>query len=386
MKPKLIYLDNNATTPVDPRVLEEMLPFFTEKFGNASSIHHPFGWDAEEAVTHAREQAAELIGAKPNAIYFTSGATEAINLALKGVYEANKTEKNHIITCQTEHRAVLDTCAYLENQGCRVTYLSVDEAGVIDFQELANSITAQTLLVSIMHANNETGVIQPLQKIADLVKEKAALFMTDATQSVGKVPFDVNELPIDLAVFSSHKMYGPKGAGALYVSKKSTIKIAPYLHGGGQEKDLRPGTLNVPGIVGFGKACELCLLERENESEQLTHLRDRLESSLLKLEGVVVNGHPTHRLPHVTNLSFGSVEGGSPFIRALKGLAVSQGSACSSNTMEPSHVLKSMGVSNKLALSTIRFGIGRFNTTEEIDEAIRIVARALEELRPVTIK
>lgn len=386
MKPKLIYLDNNATTPVDPRVLEEMLPFFTEKFGNASSIHHPFGWDAEEAVTHAREQAAELIGAKPNAIYFTSGATEAINLALKGVYEANKTEKNHIITCQTEHRAVLDTCAYLENQGCRVTYLSVDEAGVIDFQELANSITAQTLLVSIMHANNETGVIQPLQKIADLVKEKAALFMTDATQSVGKVPFDVNELPIDLAVFSSHKMYGPKGAGALYVSKKSTIKIAPYLHGGGQEKALRPGTLNVPAIVGFGKACELCLLERENESEQLTHLRDRLESSLLKLEGVVVNGHPTHRLPHVTNLSFGSVEGGSPFIRALKGLAVSQGSACSSNTMEPSHVLKSMGVSNKLALSTIRFGIGRFNTTEEIDEAIRIVARALEELRPVTIK
>ncbi|MEM9337419.1 MAG: cysteine desulfurase family protein [Bacteroidota bacterium] len=386
MKPRLIYLDNNATTPVDPRVLEEMLPFFTEKFGNASSIHHPFGWDAEEAVTHAREQAAELIGAKPNAIYFTSGATEAINLALKGVYEANKTDKNHIITCQTEHRAVLDTCAYLENQGCRVTYLSVDEAGVIDLQELANSITAQTLLVSIMHANNETGVIQPLQKIADLVKEKGALFMTDATQSVGKVPFDVNELPIDLAVFSSHKMYGPKGAGALYVSKKSTIKIAPYLHGGGQEKDLRPGTLNVPGIVGFGKACELCLLERENESEQLTHLRDRLESSLLKLEGVVVNGHPTHRLPHVTNLSFSSVEGGSPFIRALKGLAVSQGSACLSNTMEPSHVLKSMGVSNKLALSTIRFGIGRFNTTEEIDEAIRIVTRALEELRPVTIK
>ncbi len=379
---KSIYLDNNATTPVDPRVLDEMLPYFSEKFGNASSTHHHYGWDAEEAVTIAREQTAQLIHAKPKQIYFTSGATEAINLALKGMWEANKKDKNHIITSQTEHRAVLDTCSSLEEKGAQVTYLGVDKYGSIDLGELAQAITERTLLVCIMHANNEIGTLQPIKEISTIVQGKGSFFMTDATQSVGKIPFDVAEHSIDLAVFSSHKMYGPKGAGALFIRKQSGLAIHPFLHGGGHEKGMRPGTLNVPAIAGFGKACELCLSEIENEGTRLRKLRDRLESTILEIEDVFVNGHPTLRLPHVTNLAFDHIEG-SHLIRAMKGLAISQGSACSTNVVTSSHVLKSLGVSDGLASSSLRFSLGRFTTIDDIDQAIQIVKKAIIDLRMV---
>ncbi|HKK44904.1 MAG TPA: cysteine desulfurase family protein, partial [Balneolaceae bacterium] len=277
---KKIYLDNNATTPVDPRVLEAMLPYFTEKFGNASSVNHAFGWDAEEAVTIAREQVARLIGAQPREIYFTSGATEAINLALLGVCEANAEQGNHLITCGTEHKAVLDTCRQLEKRGFRVTYLDVDESGAIDLDVLRQAITDQTILVSLMYANNEIGVIHPLTEISSITRENGVLLMTDATQAVGKIPFEVQEFDVDLAAFSAHKIYGPKGIGGLYVRKRPKVDLSPLLFGGGQEKGLRPGTLNVPGIVGLGKACERCAEEMSTEAQRLREWRDRLEAEL----------------------------------------------------------------------------------------------------------
>lgn len=380
---KKIYLDYNATTPVDPRVIEEMLPYFTEKFGNASSITHAYGWDAEEAVTIAREQAARLIGSKPGEIIFTSGATEAINLALIGACKENADSGDHIVTCVTEHKAVLDTCHDLENRGVEVTYLEVDESGAIDLEELDKAITGRTILVSLMHANNETGVIHPLKEIAKITREKDVLLLTDATQAVGKIPFDVEELGVDLAAFSAHKLYGPKGAGALYVRQEPKADINPILFGGGQEKGLRPGTLNVPAIVGLGKACELCSKEMEEDAGRLRKWRDRLEKELSALGDVRVNGRESKRLPHMTNLSFEHIAG-SKLVRSLKNLAVSQGSACTSGTVEPSHVLKGMGHSDELALSSLRVGLGRFTKEEEIDIAIDTIKESIDRLRLAT--
>ena len=380
---KKIYLDYNATTPVDPRVMKHMLPYFTEKFGNASSITHAYGWDAEEAVMMAREQVAQLIGAKPNEIIFTSGATEAINLALIGAFRANAEKGDHIVTCVTEHKAVLDTCHELEERGIAVSYLKVDESGAIDLQELENAITDRTILVSLMHANNETGVMHPLQEIAEITRDQGVLLLTDATQAVGKIPFDVEELGVDLAAFSAHKLYGPKGAGALYMRREPKAEVAPVQFGGGQEKGLRPGTLNVPAIVGFGKACELCLKEMGEDAERLSGLRDRLEQEVLALGDVSVNGRESTRLPHMTNLSFKHIDG-SKLIRSLKKLAVSQGSACTSGTVEPSHVLTGMGHSDELALSSLRIGLGRFTEEEEIDIAIDTITESIDRLRLAT--
>ena len=380
---KKIYLDYNATTPVDPRVLESMLPYFSEKFGNASSSHHVYGWEAEEAVDTAREQVAGLIGARPIEIYFTSGATEAINLAFMGICDAYREKGNHIITCTTEHKAVLDTCEQLQRQGFDITYLKVDKDGTIDLQDLQNAFTGKTILVSLMHANNETGLIHPLTKIAAMVKERDILMMTDATQAVGKIPFDVNDLHIDVAAFSAHKLYGPKGVGALYVRKRPKVNISSYLFGGGQERGLRPGTLNVPGIVGFGKAIELCDKEMDSDALRLGQLRDTIEKELLMLDGVHINGNTSRRLPHTTNLSFHHIDE-NQLIPSMKRLAVSRGSACSSATTRPSHVLKNMGLSNHLALSSLRIGLGRFTTNDEVHIAIDTIKAAVEKLRIIT--
>ncbi|WP_346267192.1 cysteine desulfurase family protein [Halalkalibaculum roseum] len=380
---KKIYLDYNATTPVDPRVMEHMLPYFTEKFGNASSINHAYGWDAEEAVSIARDQLARLIGSKPSEIIFTSGATEAVNLALIGACRANAEKGDHIITCVTEHKAVLDTCHELEERGIEVSYLEVDASGAIDLEELKNAITGRTILVSLMHANNETGVIHPLKEIAEITREHDALLMTDATQSVGKISVDVEKLGVDLAAFSAHKLYGPKGAGALYVRQEPKAEISPVQFGGGQEKGLRPGTLNVPAIVGFGKACELCATEMEEDAKRLSQWRDRLEEELLALGDVRVNGKKSMRLPHMTNLSFEHIDG-SKLLRSLRNLAVSQGSACTSGTVEPSHVLKGMGHSDELALSSLRIGLGRYTEEEEITIAIDTIKESIDRLRLAT--
>ncbi len=375
-----IYLDYNATTPVDPRVLEFMLPYFSEKFGNASSGTHHYGWDAEEAVSLAREQVAKLIGAKPTDITFTFGATEAINLGLFGVCEAFREKGNHIITCNTEHKVVLDCSHELERRGFKVTYLPVDQSGTIDLEELRANLTPQTILVCLMHANNEIGVIHPIKAISKLTRERNVLLMTDATQSVGKISFSVQDFDVDLAAFSAHKLYGPKGAGALYVRKNPSLKLTPQLFGGGQERGLRPGTLNVPAIVGFGKACEICFDELEREGLRLRKLRDFLETELLKLDGVVVNGDRASRLPYMTNLTFDHIEG-NKLIRSLKYLAVSQGSACTSLVSEPSHVLKSLGLSNVRALSSIRIGLGRPTTEDEIRLALEWIKEAIFNLR-----
>jgi len=375
---QMIYLDHNATTPVDPRVLEEMLPYFNEKFGNAASRNHAFGWEADEAVQHAREQISSLIGSKPQEIIFTSGATESNNLAIKGVAKELATIGNHIITCETEHKAVLDPIKQLETSGFKVTYLPVDENGIIDFIELKAAITDQTILVSIMYANNETGVIQPMKKIAELLKERNVLFMTDATQAVGKISIDVNDLQIDLMSFSGHKMYGPKGAGGLYV--KSNVKIGAQIEGGGHERGMRSGTLNVPGIVGLGKACELSGMEMQEETARLWSLREKLEQATLKIPRTRLNGHTDHRLPHVSNMSFEDVDG-EKLLLSLNEIAISQGSACTSATFEPSHVLKAMGVSDDLAFATLRFGLGRFTTEEEIDVVIEKIEKAVTQLR-----
>jgi len=379
-----IYLDNNATTPMDPRVLEAMLPYFVEKFGNAASRNHPFGWAAEEAVDYAREQAAKLIGATEKEIIFTSGATESDNLALKGVYEMYKDKGNHIITLTTEHKAVLDACKHLEKIGANITYLEVESDGLVDLNKLEAAITDQTILISVMYGNNEIGVIQPIKEISALAHKHGALFFTDATQAVGKVPVNVIADGIDLLAFSGHKMYGPKGVGALYVRRKNPrVKVTSQMDGGGHERGMRSGTLNVPGIVGFGKACELCFNEMEEEAKRLSGLRDKLENSLLQMEESYLNGNKENRLPHTTNISFKYVEG-EGLMMAMKDMAVSSGSACTSASLEPSYVLKNLGLSDDLAHSSIRFGLGRFSTEEEVDFAIENTKKAVNHLRELS--
>ncbi|CAN5208735.1 IscS subfamily cysteine desulfurase [soil metagenome] len=379
-----IYLDNNATTPMDPRVLEAMLPYFNEKFGNAASRNHPFGWVAEEGVDYAREQVAKLIGASEKEIIFTSGATESDNLAIKGVFEMYKEKGNHIITAVTEHKAILDACKHVEKLGGRVTYLPVKEDGLLDLQLLEQSMTNETILVSIMYGNNEIGVIQPVKEIAAIAHKYGALFMTDATQAVGKIPVDVNADGIDLLAMSAHKMYGPKGVGALYVRRKGPrVKVTAQMDGGGHERGMRSGTLNVPGIVGLGKACEIAGQEMESEAKRLSALRDKLQASLTQMEESYVNGNVEHRLPHVANISFKYVEG-EGLMMAMKDLAVSSGSACTSASLEPSYVLKSLGLSDDLAHSSIRFGLGRFTTEEEVDYAIEVTKKSVNHLRELS--
>ncbi|HZT40229.1 MAG TPA: IscS subfamily cysteine desulfurase [Bryobacteraceae bacterium] len=382
-----IYMDNHATTPVDPRVLEAMTPYFTGFFGNAASRNHVFGWQAEEAVEKARKQVADLIGANPKEIVFTSGATESDNLALKGVAEMYAQKGNHIITAATEHKAVLDTCKRLEKNGCRVTYLPVQQDGLIDLDMLRDAITDKTILISIMYANNEIGVLQPIAEIGKIAKEKGVLFHTDAVQAAGKVPFNVIKDNVDLASLSAHKMYGPKGVGALYVRRRNPrVQITAQMDGGGHERGMRSGTLNVPGIVGMGKAAELCMQEMAEESKRLAYLRDKLKDKLLAdLDEVYINGSMEHRLPHNLNISFAYVEGES-LLMGINDVAVSSGSACTSATLEPSYVLKALGAGDDLAHSSIRFGLGRFNTEEEVDyvaEKVVSVVRKLRELSPL---
>ena len=379
-----VYLDNNATTPMDPRVLEAMLPYFVEKFGNAASRNHPFGWVAEEAVDYAREQVAKLIGASEKEIIFTSGATESDNLAIKGVFEMYKEKGNHSITTVTEHKAVLDACKHVEKMGGKVTYLPVGEDGLVSLELLEEAMTPETILVSIMYGNNEIGVIQPIKEIAAIAHKHGALMMTDAVQAVGKIPVDVNADGIDLLALSAHKIYGPKGVGALYVRRKGPrVKVTAQMDGGGHERGMRSGTLNVPGIVGLGKACELCMQEMESEAKRLSALRDKLQAKLTVLEESYVNGNQEHRLPHVANISFKYVEG-EGLMMAMKDLAVSSGSACTSASLEPSYVLKSLGLSDDLAHSSIRFGLGRFTTEEEVDYAIEVTKKSVTHLRELS--
>jgi cysteine desulfurase len=379
-----IYLDNNATTPMDPRVLETMLPFFTDNFGNAASRNHPFGWKAEEAVDYAREQIAALINADAREIIFTSGATESNNLALKGVYEMYAEKGNHFITVETEHKAILDTCKHIEKLGAEITYLKTDSEGMITVKQVEDAIRPNTVLVSIMYANNEIGVIQPIREIAALCKGKGVLFHTDATQAVGKIPVDVMADGIDIMSFSAHKMYGPKGVGVLFVRRKNPrVKVTAQMDGGGHERGMRSGTLNVPGIVGMGKACELCRLEMAADTARISKMRDRLEKELLTLEEAYVNGNTQHRLPHVSNMSFKYVEG-EGLIMGVKNIAVSSGSACTSASLEPSYVLKALGLDDELAHSSLRFGLSRFTTDEEIDYAISHVKEAVLKLREMS--
>ncbi len=383
---RVIYMDNHATTPMDPRVLEAMLPYFTEKFGNAASRNHQYGWDAEGAVDQARDQIARLINAKSKEIIFTSGATESDNLALKGVVEFYKDKGNHVITAVTEHKAILDTCKTLERTGkAQVTYLPVDKQGSIDPDDVRKAITDKTILISIMHANNEIGTILPLREIGKIAKEKGILFHSDATQGVGKIPVDVEAMGIDLMSFTGHKIYGPKGCGALYVrSKGPRVRLTPMMDGGGHERGMRSGTLNVPGIVGFGKACELAGAEMETEAARMLQLRERLHEGLFsQLDELYLNGHPTQRLPGNLNISFAFVEGES-LLMGLKDVAVSSGSACTSATLEPSYVLKALGVGEDLAHTSIRFGLGRFNTQEEVDHVIERVVHEVRRLRDMS--
>jgi cysteine desulfurase len=380
-----IYLDHNATTPCDPRVVEAMVPYFTDMFGNAASRNHPFGWAAEEAVDYAREQVAQLIGADPKEIIFTSGATEADNLAIKGVFEMYASKGNHIITVNTEHKAVLDTCKHIEKLGGEVTYLSVKEDGLIDLADLEAAITPKTILIAVMYANNEVGVVQPVREISRIAKKHGVLFFSDAVQAVGKIPVDVNADGIDLMAFTAHKMYGPKGVGALYVRRKNPrVKVTAQMDGGGHERSMRSGTLNVPGIVGFGKACELARLEMTEEMARISKMRDRLEESLLKLEEAYVNGNREHRLPHVSNISFKYVEGEGLMMGFNKNIAVSSGSACTSASLEPSYVLKALGLGDDLAHSSLRFGLGRFTTDEQIDYTIEQVSSTVLKLREMS--
>ncbi len=380
-----IYLDNNATTPCDPRVVEAMLPYFTQSFGNAASRNHPFGWQAEEAVDYAREQIAQLIGADPKEIILTSGATEADNLAIKGVYEMYASKGNHIITAVTEHKAVLDTCKHLEKLGAEVTYMKVNNEGLIDLAELEAAMKPTTILIAIMYANNEVGVVQPVKEIAAIAKKHGALFFTDGVQAVGKIPVDVIKDGIDLMAFSAHKMYGPKGVGALYVRRKNPrVKVTAQMDGGGHERGMRSGTLNVPGIVGFGKACELCRLEMESDSKRISVLRDKLENGLMQLEEAYVNGSREHRLPHVSNISFKYVEGEGLMMGFNKSIALSSGSACTSASLEPSYVLKALGLGDDLAHSSLRFGLGRFTTEEQIDYTIKAISDTVLKLREMS--
>lgn len=383
---RVVYMDNHATTPMDPRVLEAMLPYFVEKFGNAASRNHQFGWEAEAAVDQAREQIARLINAKAKEIIFTSGATESDNLAIKGIVEFSKDKGNHVITAVTEHKAVLDTCKALERTGkAQVTYLPVDRYGLVDPDDVRQAITDKTVLISIMYANNEIGTIHPLREIGKLAKEKGVLFHSDATQGVGKIPVDVEAMGIDLMSLSAHKMYGPKGCGALYVrSKGPRVRLTPMMDGGGHERGMRSGTLNVPGIAGFGKACELSGVEMAPEAAQVLQLRERLSQGIFsQLDEVYLNGHPTHRLPGNLNVSFAFVEGES-LLMGLKDIAVSSGSACTSATLEPSYVLKALGVGDDLAHTSIRFGLGRFNTLEDVDYVVERVVHEVRRLREMS--
>lgn len=380
-----IYLDNNATTPMDPRVLEAMIPYFTEHFGNAASRNHSFGWQAEEAVDYAREQVAKLIGADPKEIIFTSGATEGDNLGIKGVFEMYASKGNHIITCTTEHKAVLDTCKHIERQGGEVTYLEVNPEGLIDLKQLEAAIKPTTILIAIMYANNEIGVVQPVKEISAIARKHGVLFFTDGTQAVGKIPVDVNKDGIDIMAFTGHKMYGPKGVGALYVRRKNPrVKVTAQMDGGGHERGMRSGTLNVPGIVGFGKACELARLEMADDAARLSKLRDKLENALMQLEEAYVNGSREHRLPHVTNISFKYVEGEGLMMGFNKNIALSSGSACTSASLEPSYVLKALGLGDDLAHSSLRFGLGRFTTEEQIDYTIKAVSDTVIKLREMS--
>ena len=377
----MIYLDYNSTTPVDERVLAAMLPFFRTDFGNSASRTHAFGWRAAEAAKIAREQIAAFIGARPEEIVFTSGATESDNLGLKGVAEMYARKGDHIITVTTEHKAVLDACAYLEKIGKRVTYLSVNAEGLVDLEELEREMTEQTVLVSIMLANNETGVVQPMKEIAEIVHRHGSILMSDATQAIGKIPVDVNALGIDLMAFTAHKLYGPKGVGALYVRRRNPrVNLSAQLHGGGHERNFRSGTLNVPGIVGFGKAISLCREEMEQEALRIAALRDRLEQALLAVPETFVNGGQASRLPNVTNMGLRYVNA-EALIMAMRGVAVATGSACTSAAIEPSHVLAAMGLDSNDAYASIRFSLGRFTTEEEVEETIQIVEAAIKKLR-----
>ena len=383
---KPVYMDNHATTRVDSRVLDAMLPYFTEKFGNAASRNHSFGWEAEEAVDRARNQIAALIGAKSKEIIFTSGATESDNLAIKGVVEFYKDKGNHIITCVTEHKAVLDSCRALERAGkATVTYLPVDKYGMVDPDAVRRAITDKTVLITIMWANNEIGTIHPIAEIGKIAKEKGIVFHTDAVQAIGKVPVDFEKAGVDLASITAHKIYGPKGIGALYVrSKGPRVRLTPQMDGGGHERGMRSGTLNVPGIVGLGAACEIAGKEMPDEAQRLIQLRSQLQAGLFeRLDEIYVNGHPTERLPGNLNVSFAYVEGES-LLMGINDIAVSSGSACTSATLEPSYVIRALGIDDELAHSSIRFGLGRFNTLEEVDYVTDRVSKEVKRLREMS--
>lgn len=383
---KLIYLDNNASTPCDPRVVEAMMPYFYDLHGNAASRNHPFGWRSEEAVDYAREQIADLIDVSPKEIIFTSGATESDNLALKGVFEMYSRKGNHIITLETEHKAVLDSCKQIEKMGGEVTYLPVKRDGRVDLKELEAAIKDNTILVSIMWANNETGVIQDMKAIGEICNKHGVLFMSDATQVVGKIPVSPKEVGIHLMAFTGHKMYGPKGVGALFVNRRNPrVKVTAQIHGGGHERGMRSGTLNVPSIVGFGKAAELAKKEMLDEAIRLSKLRDKLETALMEnLEEVYINGDVDNRMPHVTNISFKHVEGEGLMMTFNQEIGVSSGSACTSASLEPSYVLIALGLGDDLAHSSIRFSLGRFTKEEEIDYAIDAVTKGVNHMRDLS--
>lgn len=386
MSQRKIYLDNNATTPCDPRVVEAMLPYFFEHPGNAASRSHPFGWEAEDAVDKARKQIADLIHADEKEIIFTSGATESDNLALKGVFEMYNRKGNHIITATTEHKAVLDSCKTLEKKGAEVTYLKVNSEGLINLEELEAAILPNTILVSIMWANNETGVIQPIAEIGKICAKHGILFMSDATQAVGKIPVNPRECGVHLMAFTAHKMYGPKGVGALYVSRKDPrVKVTAQMDGGGHERGMRSGTLNVPGIVGFGAAAEIAMNEMSQDAARLSKLRDKLEEGFKsRLEEVYINGNLQHRMPHVTNISFKHVEGEGLMMTFNQQIALSSGSACTSASLEPSYVLVALGLGDDLAHSSLRFSLGRFTTEEDIDLAIDAISAGVSHMRDIS--
>jgi cysteine desulfurase len=383
---KRIYLDNSATTPVDPRVLDAMIPYFTTHFGNAASRNHPFGWEAEEGVDYAREQIGKLIGAEDKEIIFTSGATESINLALKGAFEMYAKKGNHIITVKTEHKAVLDTCKHIEKMGGEVTYLDVKYDATVDLAELEAAIKPNTIMICVMWANNETGVIQDVEAIGKICAKHGVLFMSDVTQAAGKIPIDVKKMGIHLAAFTAHKMYGPKGVGALFVNRiKPRVKVVAQMDGGGHERGMRSGTMNVPAIVGFGKAAEICLAEMEHDALRLSKLRDRLQTAFMgMLEEVTINGNPNSRLPHVTNMSFKHVEGEGLMMTFNQEIGLSSGSACTSASLEPSYVLVAMGLGDDLAHSSLRFSLGRFTTDEDIDYTVQAIAQGVNHMRDLS--
>ncbi len=385
MGARKIYLDNNATTPCDPRVVEAMVPYFFEHHGNAASRNHPFGWEAEEAVDYAREQIAKLLDADEKEIIFTSGATESDNLAIKGVYEMYSRKGNHIITVKTEHKAVLDTCNKLEKHGAEVTYLDVKSDGLIDLAELEAAIKPNTIMVSVMWANNETGVIQPMKEIGQICEKHGILFFSDATQAVGKIKTHPREVGVHLMAFTGHKMYGPKGVGALYVSRKNPrVKVTAQMDGGGHERGMRSGTLNVPGIVGFGKAAEIAMQEMEQDAARLSKLRDKLEKGFFELEEIYINGNVEHRMPHVTNISFKHVEGEGLMMTFNQEIALSSGSACTSASLEPSYVLVALGLGDDLAHSSLRFSLGRFTTEEDVNYAIEAIKKGVNHMRDLS--